>query len=149
MNVSNARVESLWVIFFMDFYLLTTHNWFKQLYLRYFVISNKVVWRFNRETFVKQSMKVVSSPEKWTLRGCLYRKRNKLSHPHWSGDQNCFCLHGIFTGDVSSIWNKYDQCISLNFEISFVNFLNVLGFLLLASEKNGGYTFLICYFIRD
>ena len=28
-----------------------------------------------------------------------------------------------------------------------VNFLNVLGFLLLESEKNGGYKFLICYFL--
>ena len=34
-----------------------------------------------------------------------------------------------------------------NFEINLVNFLNVLGFLLLTSEKNGGYTFLICYFL--
>ena len=33
----------------------------------------------------------------------------------------------------------------INFEISLVNFLNVLGFLLLTSEKNGGDTFLICY----
>ena len=24
---------------------------------------------------------------------------------------NCFCLHGIFTGNVSSISNKCDQCI--------------------------------------
>ena len=24
---------------------------------------------------------------------------------------NCFCLHGIFTGYVSSISSKYDQCI--------------------------------------
>ena len=31
----------------------------------------------------------------------------------------------------------------INFEISLVNFLNVLGFLLLKSEKNGGDTFLI------
>ena len=35
----------------------------------------------------------------------------------------------------------------INLEISFVNFLNVLGFLILTSEKNGGDTFLICYFL--
>ena len=34
----------------------------------------------------------------------------------------------------------------INFEISLVNFLNVLGFLLLTHEKNGGDTFLMCYF---
>ena len=28
-----------------------------------------------------------------------------------SGINNCFCLHGIFTGDVSSILNQYDQYI--------------------------------------
>ena len=50
--------------------------------IRSFVISNKVVWRFNGEIFVKQSVKVVSSPEKSTLRACLYGNRNKLS-----GDQ--------------------------------------------------------------
>ena len=33
-----------------------------------------------------------------------------------------------------------------NFEISLENFLNVLGFLLLTSEKNGGDTFLHRYF---
>ena len=43
-----------------------------------FVISNKVAWRFNGETYVKQSVKVVSSPEKWTLRRCLYGNRNKF-----------------------------------------------------------------------
>ena len=32
---------------------------------------------------------------------------------------------------------------------SLVNFLNDLGFLLLTSEKNGDYTFLICYFFSD
>ena len=37
----------------------------------------------------------------------------------------------------------------INFEISLVNFLNVLGFLLLTSEKDGGDTFLICYFFSD
>ena len=35
----------------------------------------------------------------------------------------------------------------INFEISLVNFLNVLGFLLLTSEKNGDDTFSICYFL--
>ena len=34
----------------------------------------------------------------------------------------------------------------INSEISLVNFLNVRGFLLLTSEKNGGVTFLICSF---
>ena len=34
-----------------------------------------------------------------------------------------------------------------NFEISLENFLNVLGFLLLTSEKNGGDTFLHRYFL--
>ena len=27
------------------------------------------------------------------------------------GINNCFYLHGIFTGDVSSVLNKYDQCV--------------------------------------
>ena len=35
----------------------------------------------------------------------------------------------------------------INFEISLVNFLNVLGLLLSASEKNAGDTFLMCYFL--
>ena len=35
----------------------------------------------------------------------------------------------------------------INFEIRLVNFLNVLGFLLLTSEKNGDDTFSICYFL--
>ena len=35
----------------------------------------------------------------------------------------------------------------INFETSLVNFLNVLGFLLLTSEKNVSDTFLICYFL--
>ena len=34
-----------------------------------------------------------------------------------------------------------------SFEISLVNFLNVLGFLLLTSEKDGCDTFLISYFL--
>ena len=42
---------------------------------------------------------------------------------------------------------SYNNIIS--FEISLVNFLNVLGFSLLASEKNGGDTLLICYFFGD
>ena len=64
------------------------------------------------------------------------------------GIKNCFCLHGIFTGNVSSIWNKYDQCIFIiNFEITSVNILNVLGFLLSASKKNEGFAFLICYLL--
>ena len=33
------------------------------------------------------------------------------------------------------------------FEVSLVSFLNVLGFLLLASEKNGQDKFLMCYFL--
>ena len=48
---------------------------------------------------------------------------------------NCFYLHGIFTGDVSSISDKCDNAFIINFEISLVNFLKVLGFLLLKSEK--------------
>ena len=35
----------------------------------------------------------------------------------------------------------------INFEISFVNFLKVFGFMVLTSEKNGDDTFLICYFL--
>ena len=35
----------------------------------------------------------------------------------------------------------------INFEIILVNFINVLGFLLLASKKNEGFTFLICYLL--
>ena len=35
----------------------------------------------------------------------------------------------------------------INFEISLVNFLNVLGFLLLTSEKIGGDTVFFCYFL--
>ena len=40
---------------------------------------------------------------------------------------------------INTFYNK--------FAIGLVNFLNVLGFLLLTSEKNGGDTFLICYFL--
>ena len=35
----------------------------------------------------------------------------------------------------------------INFEISLVNFLNVLGLLLSTFEKNAGDTFLMCYFL--
>ena len=35
----------------------------------------------------------------------------------------------------------------INFEISFLNILNALAFLLLTPDKNGSDTFLICYFL--
>ena len=64
------------------------------------------------------------------------------------GIKNCFCLHGIFTGNVSAIWNKCD--------IAFYNkFWNQLGksfkhfcFFTFGIWKNGGFTFLICYFLK-
>ena len=116
---SRCKSYFSWIFTYINFYLLTTHNWVKQIYfcmIGSFVIANKIVWRFNGETFVKQSVKLVPSvklllPEKWTQGGCLYGYRNKFSYPYWPGDQNCFCLHGMFKGKVSSIWNKCDHCI--------------------------------------
>ena len=63
-------------IFTYIFYLFTTHNRVKQLYfcmIGSFVISNKVVWRFNGETFVKQSVKLVPSVDLLFLKFC-YQK---------------------------------------------------------------------------
>ena len=50
-----------WILTYVNFWLLTTHNCVKKHYLCMigsFVHSNKVVWRFNREN-VKQSIKLV------------------------------------------------------------------------------------------
>ena len=108
----------------MNFYLLSTHSWIKQLYfcmIGYFVISNKVVWWFNGETFVKQSVKVVPLVKLLLLKFC-YEKSGHKEGVYMEieiscltrtgpGINNCFCLLGIFTRDVSSILNKYDQCI--------------------------------------
>ena len=55
-------------------------------------------------------------------------------------------------------WYIYRECLInlkymwsihfiINFEIILVNFINILGFLLLASKKNKGFTFLICYLL--
>ena len=60
-----------------------------------FVNYNRVVWRFNGETVVKQPVKLVPSvklllPEKWALGGCLYGNGNKLPYPHWPGNQKLF-----------------------------------------------------------
>ena len=76
-----------------------------------FCIANKLVWQFNGETFLKHSMELVSSPEKWTLRGCLYRNRNKMSHPYWSRDQKLFA------------YMVYLQGMSHRFEINVINAL--------------------------
>ena len=57
----------------MKFYILTTHNWDKQLYFYMIdssVISSKVVWWFNGETFVKQSVKLVPSVKLLFLKFC-------------------------------------------------------------------------------
>ena len=64
MSVS-SRCKSFfsWTFTYMNIYLLTTLNWVKQLIfcmIGSFVISNKVVWRFNGETFVKQSVKLLT-----------------------------------------------------------------------------------------
>ena len=56
-----------------SYFLLTTHNWVKKLHfcmVGFFVISNKVVWRFNGETFVKQSVKLVPSVKLLFLKFC-------------------------------------------------------------------------------
>ena len=60
-------------------------------------------------------------------------------------------MFSVYMVHLQGISNQFKIMWSMhfitNFGISLVNFLNVLGFLLLASEKNGGYTFLICYFL--
>ena len=125
MFLSNARVSSRcksyfsWIFSYMNFYLLTTHEWVKQLYfcmIGSFVISNKVVWQFNGETFVKQPVKLVSSVKLLLLKFCYQESvymEMEISCLTRTGSEiiNRFCFHGIFTGDVSSILNKCDQCI--------------------------------------
>ena len=86
-------------------------------------------------------------PDKWTLRGCLYENRNKLSHPHWPGDQKLFLLHGIFTGDASSIWNNVINAFYSKFWNQFGKFPKHSWFFAFGIWKNGGYTCLICYFL--
>ena len=96
--------------------MLVSSRWVKQLYfcmIGSFVISNKVVWRFNGETFVKQSVKLVPSVKLLFLKFC-YQKSGHQEGIYMEieirclirtgpGIKNCFSLHGIFTGDVSSI----------------------------------------------
>ena len=65
------------------------------------------------------------------------------------GIKNCFCFNGIYRGCLINFKKMRSMHFIINFEISLVYFLNVLNFLLLASEKKGGYTFLICYFFSD
>ena len=64
----------------MKFYLLTKNNCIKELYfcmIASFDNSNKVVSQFNGETFVKQSVKLVSSVELLFLKFC-YQKSEYL-----------------------------------------------------------------------
>ena len=54
----------------------------------------------------------------------------------------------IYRGCLIDLKEMCSMHFITNFEISLVNYLNVFGFLLLVSEKNEGYTFLICYFLQ-
>ena len=61
---SRCKSYFSWILTYRSFYLLTTHNCVKRLYycmIGSFVNSDEVVWRFNGETFVKQSVKLVPS----------------------------------------------------------------------------------------
>ena len=61
---SRCKSYFSWIFTNMNFYLPTRRNWVKQLYfclIGSFVISTKVAWWFNEETFVKQSVKLVPS----------------------------------------------------------------------------------------
>ena len=63
------------------------------------------------------------------------------------GIKNCFCLHGTFTGNVSSIWNKCDIAFNNNFWNQFVKFFKRSWFFAFGIWKNGVFTFLIFYFL--
>ena len=61
---SRCKSYFSWILTYRSFYLLTTHNCVKRLsfcMIGSFVNSDEVVWRFNGETFVKQSVKLVPS----------------------------------------------------------------------------------------
>ena len=71
--------------------------------------SNKVVLQFNTETFVNQSVKLVSSVEILFLKFC-YQKSEYIEGVYMEmviscltvlapGIENCFYLNGIFTGN--------------------------------------------------
>ena len=93
-----------WIFTYMNFYLLTRHNCLIQPYfcmICSFVISNKVVWRFNGESFVKQSVKVVPSVKLLFLKFCYQKRWTYIDSPEWlkhkkatinpkNNDDNCF-----------------------------------------------------------
>ena len=100
----------------------------------FFVISNKVVWRFNRETFrvsfSETAVLKVLLLEKWTLRGWLYENGNKLSHRTSPEIINCFCLHSIFTGSHqfqinvisafhNKLWNQFGKLFKRSWFFAF------------------------------
>ena len=61
---SRCKSYFSWILTYMNFELLVTHNCVKQIYfcmIGSFVNSNKVAWRFNGETFAEQSVKMVPS----------------------------------------------------------------------------------------
>ena len=113
-----------WIFTYMNFYLLTTHSCLIQLYfcmICSFVVSSKVVWRFNGESFVKQSVKVVPSVKLLFLKFC-YQKSGHQDVVYMEmetscltrtglGIKNCFYSHRMFAGDVSLIRNRCDQWI--------------------------------------
>ena len=72
-----------------------------------FVNSNKVAWRFNREGFVKQSLKLVPSVKLLFLKFCYQDVYMEMEISCLTrtgpGTKTCFCLYGIFIGNVSSI----------------------------------------------
>ena len=136
---SRCKSYFSWILTYMNFYLLTTHNCVKQLYLCMigsFVNSDKAVWRFNEETFVKQSVKLVPSMKLLLLEFC-YQKSEYLVGVYMEmeisyltrtdrGIKHCYMVY------LQGMSHRFEIDVTvyfiIKFEISLVNFKTFLVF---------------------